>query len=164
MVLCPICKAKASFTKSGKLLCSSSVCETNTNIKAVKSPTTKEKTAKVTMPICVLDVSDIRLVGVNKRYCNSTYNLSPEYREQKDKKEGLASKVMWDREPLMGDVWIKLEVATSKDIDGIIKPVLDILQDCCVYDNDSQITELKISKVKIGSKKLESLKVWVCEV
>jgi Holliday junction resolvase RusA-like endonuclease len=61
-------------------------------------------------------------------------------------------------------VWVKIEVDTAKDIDAIIKPVLDILQDCGVFENDKQVTELKVSKNTISNKKLESLKIWVCEV
>ena len=45
-MLCPICKSKATFTKQGRLLCSSSVCETNTGVKPQKQPKSTSKPFK----------------------------------------------------------------------------------------------------------------------
>ena len=71
---------------------------------------------------------------------------------------------MWDRPAMVNPVWCKIEINTSKDIDACIKPILDILQQNKVFINDSQVLELKVSKIKISPKKLESIKVWVCEI
>jgi Holliday junction resolvase RusA-like endonuclease len=161
---CPICKSKAIFTKKARLICSNKNCASRGGTEQQKQVLKAKKPERVDLPILVLDVANIRLIGVNKRYCNTRYNLSTEYRNQKDKDKGLASLIIWDRQPMTRNVWVKIEVDTAKDIDAIIKPVLDILQDCGVFENDKQVTELMVSKNTISNKKLESIKVWVCEV
>lgn len=114
-------------------------------------------------PIRVLNVSNVRLVGINKRYCNRRFALNDEYRNQKKNlvKEVWAS---WHKKPIEGNVWVHIWISTAKDCDAVVKPVLDILQEAGVYKNDSQVIELIVSKKKIPPKKLEHLEVYVCEI
>lgn len=101
-----------------------------------------------------------RLCGVNKRYINRRYNLTKEYREQHERLV-LLCKVLGKCFMLKKDVYVTMYIHTSKDIDGVIKPVLDVLQEAEVYGNDRQVVSLSVRKIKIKRNQVERLEVWV---
>lgn len=111
------------------------------------------------MQIKVIDYTG-RMVGVNKKYMNRSYTLTNEYRSFKIIL-AFHTKEKYKGEVLLGDIALHLKQKTSKDIDAVIKPVLDVLQDAGVYENDSQIKNLFVTKEKIKSTDAERLEVWV---
>ena len=70
------------------------------------------------------------------------------YKDEKQKvweqSEGWKIKEVWKRKPLKNHcfVGIHLYLKRDRDIDGSIKPILDLLERCGVYENDRQIVHL----------------------
>lgn len=55
------------------------------------------------------------------------------------------------------EVWIVLYTSRDRDIDGSLKPVLDVLQHAEIIKNDSQIYKMDVEKIKCktGEDRLE---------
>lgn len=50
--------------------------------------------------------------------------------------------------PVSGPSAVRIEIATAKDIDNIIKPILDCLQECGAIENDREVIRLSVLKYK----------------
>ena len=64
---------------------------------------------------------------------------------------GLMTKVHWgNQKTLKGSLSVELllYVIHDRDIDGSIKPILDLFQRIGVYENDKNITQLTVYKFK----------------
>jgi len=53
---------------------------------------------------------------------------------------------------MTGDLEVLVEVTPpdkrKRDLDNLLKPILDALGDYCVYEDDSQIVDLRIKKIE----------------
>jgi Holliday junction resolvase RusA-like endonuclease len=118
----------------------------------------------------ILNIKDIRLIGINERYTRNKYTknliLTDRYRNQHEylALEVLKTMRVKGYRQLIGNIGVEIYIETSKDIDAVIKPILDGLQSGGIIKNDSAIISLIVNKVKITPKSLECIKVWVTEV
>jgi Holliday junction resolvase RusA-like endonuclease len=69
------------------------------------------------------------------------------------------------KKPLTGDVRVHLDftIAINRDIDSLIKPVLDCLQKAQILKNDSQITRLFVSKKAKKRREEDRIRIVVQE-
>jgi len=65
---------------------------------------------------------------------------------------------------LEGDVTIELEVWTYKDIDNIIKPIFDVLEQLKIIKNDRDIVQVYATKHKIKRGQLDKVKIRIYEI
>ena len=65
-----------------------------------------------------------------------------------EEEAGWIIKRSWHRKPIINLVTLELVfyLKRDRDIDGSIKPVLDLLQRLKVYENDRQVVELHVIK------------------
>jgi Holliday junction resolvase RusA-like endonuclease len=109
----------------------------------------------------VIDRKATRLTGINKRYVKR-YILSNEYRVQKESwKEEVRVFMLQNKiQQITTPVSVKITVSTAKDIDAIVKPVLDAL-DSTIIKRDSLVRRLLVEQTKINNRLLESIRVEV---
>jgi len=98
--------------------------------------------------------------GVNGRYINRSYNLTPEYRQFRD---GIAEtcRAMNPGRKIAGEVvlLLQLTIDQARDSDSLLKPIFDGIEKSGVLENDRQI---KTYKVTTTAKKKGALdEVWV---
>lgn len=75
---------------------------------------------------------------------------------------GWLLKSQWRKKTITGNVGIYITLyCIRQDIDGILKPVLDLLQKMRVYENDNQVDFLQIKKVKVSHKKDEKIELEI---
>lgn len=75
---------------------------------------------------------------------------------------GLLLKSQWKKDTIRGELSVDIHLyCIRQDIDGIIKPILDLLQDCLVIENDNQVTLLQVNKIKVGHRKDERVEVVI---
>lgn len=88
------------------------------------------------------------LCPLNQKFLSRRFVLSGRYRDAKDA-------LMWAAkgsvgQKILGNHELKMTIETmyprAHDIDAFIKFILDALQSAGTYENDSQITELKVIK------------------
>jgi Holliday junction resolvase RusA-like endonuclease len=101
------------------------------------------------------------MCGVNKKYCNRSYVLTNEYRNFKKILVLNIKQVYKENKTILGEVSLLIRIKTSKDIDAVIKPTLDAIQEAGVYKNDSQIIQLIIQKEKTKRLEAEKLEVFI---
>lgn len=74
----------------------------------------------------------------------------------------LLLKSQWKNDIIKDNLGVHINLyCIRQDIDGIIKPILDLLQNCFVIENDNQITFLQVSKIKVGHRKDEKVEVVI---
>lgn len=108
----------------------------------------------------IINAQLLMFVGVNKKYYISRGKLilSNEYRDFKKHLMYLCvGRKVFGKNIIR--VLIEVSHKMRHDIDAIIKPVLDAMQDARVYDNDKQIAQLIVKKVNDLDK--GDLRVWV---
>lgn len=69
----------------------------------------------------------------------------------------LVKKAWKGKKPLRGSVRVDIRflVKRDRDIDGAIKPILDLMQRMGVYENDRQVMKLTVSKAKTVTPKAD---------
>ena len=92
---------------------------------------------------------------LNEKFVSRSFVLSAKYREYKENAR-LYVPVRAKRYTTPIYMCITFFVSRDRDIDSGVKVVLDSLEGLC-YDNDSQITELKVIKVKCKKGKERTL-------
>lgn len=106
----------------------------------------------------IINLEDVKLCSINKKYINRKYALSNEYQTFKQ----LIAWSVETKEVFSDNIKIKIEVNTAKDIDSMVKPLLDGLEMSGVITNDRYVTELHVIKNTIKLRQPESLKVYIC--
>ncbi len=75
--------------------------------------------------------------------------LSPKGRRYK-KDATLIAKVQAAGEPLEGEIALTIRVyppdKRKRDIDNLLKPILDVLTNAGIYEDDSQVSDLRIQR------------------
>jgi len=117
----------------------------------------------------VIHISNTHLIGINKRYSVAQKRingrivpiliLSNDYRKQL---KAFQKVIVRPKELLLGSVSVSIDVKTSKDVDCVVKAVLDSMNGL-VYRDDKQITLVVIKKTTIKRGQPEELSVRVEE-
>lgn len=140
-VNCPLCQAKSSFTKSGRLVCTNNNCVSNGGTEPQNQTKSKSKTLTLHLPI--------KALSVNQAWQGRRFK-SPAYKEYE--------KEMWRLIPndaIAPEGYYKVEIIyfcknwKMIDLDNICKPLMDILVAKGVITNDNKIMELIVKKVPI---------------
>lgn len=93
----------------------------------------------------VLDVENIPIVSVNRKYIkgrNGRLILSREYREFKNNVAKLCRKCAIEKPYI-----VNISYSGRNDIDNSIKPILDALEFAGVLCNDKYVHELRVRKI-----------------
>ena len=71
------------------------------------------------------------------------------------------------RQDLKGDLQVMIRCnmpdKRRRDLDNLLKPLLDVMGDCGVYEDDSQISDLRILKSPYGEKGTVTITVMEIE-
>ncbi len=69
-------------------------------------------------------------------------------------KKDCAEHIRPQSEPMTGNLWVGVVVSfpdnRKRDLDNLLKPILDVLDDYNVYVDDSQIWDLRIKRINAG--------------
>jgi|WetSurMetagenome_2_1015567.scaffolds.fasta_scaffold01987_3 Holliday junction resolvase RusA-like endonuclease len=98
------------------------------------------------------------------RYGNGKYYKVAKVRDWEDETGWMIKKQLKKHKILEGDIYISIYMylKRDRDIDSSIKPVLDLLQKLKIYDNDSQITFMNVTKE--FDKKNPRMNIEVCKL
>jgi Holliday junction resolvase RusA-like endonuclease len=109
----------------------------------------------------ILDLYKVILPRVNDRY-NRNFSLKDSYRKNKEIliKEILKKCKNAPEGYIKKPYSIGVEVGTHLDIDSFIKPLLDAMQSAGVIENDKDVLELFVKKIKL--KRTEANYIKVC--
>ncbi len=107
--------------------------------------------------------------GTNRRLERGKYGNIYLNRKYQGFQTGLTYLLMaynTDKRAFSGDVRVHLDftIAASRDIDSLIKPVLDCLQKARVVKNDNQITRLFVSKSAKKRREEDRIRVTANEI
>jgi len=99
------------------------------------------------MTIIKLDMPYPPTVNTYYRAVNGRNIMSKKGRQYK---KDCAVLIKRPKSPLTGDAYLTIDATMPdkrrRDIDNILKPILDALTDCGIYEDDSQVVELTIRK------------------
>jgi Holliday junction resolvase RusA-like endonuclease len=107
----------------------------------------------------------IKLASVNNKYISRSFVLTKAYRQFKELLQAEVRMKFWKkgvRLPSKKKVLVAIIAGTTKDIDNIIKPILDALQGILIVD-DRQVVHIDARKVPKKTK-AEYLGLEVIEV
>ena len=107
--------------------------------------------------------------GTNRRLEKGKYGNIYLNRKYQGFEKGLTYLLMaynTDKRALAGEVRVHLDftISAARDIDSLIKPVLDCLQKARIVKNDKQITRLFVSKNAKKRREEDRIRVMVEEV
>ena len=103
-----------------------------------------------------------KLVSENKRLIKTKQGGFAVSKEYKEAKKNYISSILI-KEKLEKPYKLKIVVKTKKDIDNIIKPILDCLEFSEIIENDRYVNYLLIEKKKLKNKELEKVQVFTLD-
>jgi Holliday junction resolvase RusA-like endonuclease len=103
--------------------------------------------------IKIIDLDNIKLVGVNKKYVDRKFHLSKEYRDFKKLLFCTVKNVVIPK-----DHKVLIIMETALDIDNPIKPILDGIEK--VFKDDKNIKILETRKIAIKRGKTGRLRIY----
>jgi Holliday junction resolvase RusA-like endonuclease len=114
----------------------------------------------------IVDLENINLASVNKKYVNKNFALSNEYRNFKDAVSWSAKAHLVDKEfDALGRFKMLIEFSAATDIDNVIKPVIDgVFRVGILEADDKNVLELIVKKKPIKRGKLGSIQVYLEQI
>lgn len=110
--------------------------------------------------IKIIELQDVKLTGINSKYISKRYVLSSGYRKTKE----LIKDSCVDIPKIEGNFKLKVILTTYKDIDALIKPIMDSIEDAGIIENDRYCLGLNVIKYPGKRGGLESLEVYIEEI
>lgn len=109
-----------------------------------------------------------KAVGVNKRLMRSKHGkfmLTPEYRAFKESLGYAINALSKPTPPLCGILRVDMRQTTRHDCDALLKPVIDVMEDCGVILDDKDVQAISVMRVPKGKTKgPDKIRVFVEEI